>query len=146
MKLNFIGLLLLTMTISTASRGQVAELFQDENKLSECRVDIPLTYKKRDKPTYIKGATENKDIKLVLVHYNKKTKQATYTFYYIVVDNSLGETFVYLQTPEQYSSKSKTKQAVFVKFTTKYDRFYKAECFESLLAANPNLKKTVKQG
>lgn len=50
----FILLFGLLMTINAYS--QESELFSGEQKFNSCKVDIPLTYKNKDKPAYTKGA------------------------------------------------------------------------------------------
>lgn len=145
MKEKIIVILLLAFTISIRTYGQDSELFTGEYKLNSCKVDIPLTYKNKDKPTYIKGAKENKDTELVLLSYNKKTKKATYSIYYIVVDEIKGEVFVYLETPETHNLTTGEKQSIFSPFKVKYDRFYKADCFMKIINDNPDLNEIIKK-
>lgn len=140
----FILLFGLLMTINAYS--QESELFSGEQKFNSCKVDIPLTYKNKDKPAYTKGAQENKDVELVLLNYDKKTKKATYSFYYIVVNEVKATTFVYLKTPESHNSNTKEKQVFFPPFNVKYDRFYKADCFLKILSKNPELKEIITKG
>lgn len=127
MKTRMITVLITLAFLSLTSLGQQTDLFIGENYLVHCQVNIPLTYDKKDKASLEKAALENKDTKLVLLHFDKKIKKASYSTYYIVVDKSTDETFVYLLTPESYISNK--KQAHFISFNPKYDRFYTEECF-----------------
>ena len=67
--------------------GQEKGIFRGELKLENCRVNLPLTYKNKDRPIFEKAAEDLKDIKLVLVQYDKKLKIAQYKFYYVVKNN-----------------------------------------------------------
>jgi hypothetical protein len=131
----------LSTTIYSSSFGQIEELFDGENTLSECRIDLPLTFKKKDKPVFEKSAIEMKGILLSRVYYNSKTGKVTYKNYYVVIE---GE-FVYLMKPKDYENNSGMKKAIFPPNKEKENRYYKANCFEEKIANNETLKQIVKE-
>ena len=145
MKTKAILILFISLTISLKLFGQEIELFLGENKLNSCRLDIPLTYKKKHRTEYIKAAKENKDVELVLLRYDKKTKKVKYSTYYIVAIKRENETLVYLETTDNHASDDGQINALFVQFKPKYDRFYTADCFKNVLAENPSLKEKIKK-
>ncbi len=140
MTTKMISILITALVLSLTSRSQQTELFAGETLLNDCKVDIPLTYDKKDKAEYEKAALDYKDVRLVLLHCDKKTKKVSYSTYYIVVDNTTDQTFVYLETPENHNSN--TKKALFIPFNLKYDRFYREECFDKIIIVNPTLKES----
>lgn len=129
------------------SYGQDTELFPGENKLSSCQTKISITsyYKTKDKNSYIQKLKEFKDIEIVLLTYNKKTKTAKYTNYYIVVDEKSDHTFVYLETPEDHKKLSGKKQAFFISDNPKTERFYVFDCFLKTISDNAELKEIIQQ-
>ncbi|HCS19228.1 MAG TPA: hypothetical protein DIW47_01470 [Bacteroidetes bacterium] len=131
------------VSISWTSKEKGKELFKGEYKLDSCRQEIPLTYKKNDDIIVAKKATELKGQELILLQFNKKTKEIHYKRYYLVSEKTDRDIFNYLVRKEDYLANKKV--AIFLKFSTKYDRFYTAKCFDSILANNPDLRDILKE-
>lgn len=138
-------MIVLSVIIILKLNGQEKEIFPGEHSLENCRVNLPLTYKSKDRPIFEKAAEDYKDIKLVLVQYDKKLKIAKYKFYYVVKNYGKNQVFVYLESPESHNSTNGTKQAIFLKFRPKYDRFYKSDCFLETLKRESNLNEVIKE-
>ncbi len=136
--MKIISIFIFVMIQLSLVYGQESELFTGESKLVSCKVNLPLTHAKKDKEECEKMASIYKDVRLVLLDFDKKTKKVTYNYYYVVVKNINGNTFVYLLTPKSYDEH--IEEALFVPFNISYDRFYKADCFDIVLESNNQLK------
>lgn len=135
----------MTIILGVNVNGQNKELFNGENLFSECRVNLPLTYKNKDKVICGQAAKDLRDIKLVLLHYDKKRNIAIYNFYYVDYNDSKDEIFVYLEPVESHFSTSDQKISIFPEYSPKKDRFYKADCFVKILNKNKDLKKIIRE-
>ena len=140
MKKKTFLLLFVIYIMTNISFGQEKELFIGENKLSSCKADIPLSYSSKERQMYIDKAKKYKDIELVFLTYNKKSKSMSYSTYFIIVDERFDKTFVYFETPENHNKISGNKQAIFRATNTNKNRYYTLECFDKILEENPELK------
>lgn len=144
MKISITLLLFISLvSLSWTNKDKDKELFKNENKFDSCRQEIPLTYKKKDDKIVAKKAAELKGQELILLHFNKKTKEISYKRYYLVSEKSDKDIFNYLVRKEDYLANKKV--AIFLKYTAKYDRFYTANCFDNIIANNPELKEILKE-
>lgn len=144
MRFRYTTALIILIILTTTGYSQTSELFPGASKLASCKVDIPLTYKKKDRERYIKGATENKNIELVLLKYNKRTKKLSCAKYYLDVYETANKTFVIAEKPENHIHGHSPKIVEFIDMNPKYDCFYKAKCFKEILSKNKELRETIK--
>ncbi len=57
----------------------------------------------------------------------------------MVKEEGKNDVFIYLETPGSHAAPKGEKEAIFLKFSTKTDRFYTAECFEEMIKNNQSL-------
>ncbi|HET6228161.1 MAG TPA: hypothetical protein VFF27_17910 [Bacteroidia bacterium] len=146
MKQSFIFLCALAfVNISFKEQPQTKELFKDENKLASCYQQIPLTYKNKDEKAVATKANELRGQELVLLHYDKKSKEVTYKRYYLISElaKTSNDVFNFLIEKDNYLANKRV--AVFLKYTEKYDRFYVSSCFDKVLLENPELASLLKE-
>jgi len=141
-KKHVMFVLVVLMSISLNAQKD-NELFNGEKKLENCIENIPLTYKRKDNLIVSEKALELKGKEIVLLHFDKKSKQITYSRYYLVSEIVRGETFCYLVKKADYESNIMT--ALFLEYKSKHDRFYDANCFDSVLELNTELKALCKE-
>jgi len=126
------------ITLSSSAEAQKA-LFENESLFVGCKLDIPLTYKKKHRSVIVERAKELYDEELVLLSV-LSTGVKYYQKCYLRSD---GE-FSYLVSPED--AFSEPSNAVFVSYNEKNNAFYTSNCFEAILAENPELKKEFEEG
>jgi hypothetical protein len=146
-------LLLLAFTLltylhpgQTTAQSTTPPLFPGAEHLESCLVDLPLTYAKKDKERYTQAARGLKDVELVYLTVDKKTKVARYSRVYVVVATfNDGDHYVYVESVKDHLNVSGAKTALFPKYTPSRERFYKATCFDAQLSAHPELKGVVQE-
>ncbi len=130
---NIIIFLILIVLMPFYCNGQEKEKFKGESFLKDCVADLPLTFKKEDKAAYEVAATKYKDVKLILLSYNKKNKIWEYARYYVVLQKVNDRTFVYLVDADKYNSNDNSKVAIFTAFNKEKDLFLLSDCFDEFL-------------
>lgn len=134
---------LFVFLISLTSFENISEeLFEGETFLQECFLDIPLTYTKASDKKVALKAKELEGQELILLNFDKKTKEVSYKRYYLISEKSKNDNtiFNYLVSTEKYEDYKKgIITATFLKFSPKYDRFYLSNCFDSVMAQHLEL-------
>lgn len=131
------------ITLSTGAKK--GELFNGDNLLDSCRLNIPLTYSKKNSKIVHKKAKELKGEELVLLQFNKKTQDVTYKRYYLESVLTIDSKSIanYLIIPSKYDDYLKGDiEVVFLKYQSKYDRFYKSTCFDSIMVLHKEILDT----
>jgi hypothetical protein len=132
-------------TGQAVAQSTTPPLFPGAEHLESCVVDLPLTYAKKDKERYTQAARGLKDVELVYLTVDKKTKVASYSLVYVVVATFKdGDHYVYLESPKDHLNVSGAKTALFLEYTPRV-RFYNATCFDAQLSAHPELKSVVQE-
>lgn len=131
-------LLLVSVVILKAAITTESELFPGENKLKSCRLTLPLTGNPLDDPYCIKAERDNRGKPIVLVHYDKKLKMATFDNYYLVQQELNNRLLFYLQLPEDYEAG--LHKAVVYKYNKNTDRFYTSDCFQQVYMSDSKLQ------
>ncbi len=137
-KLIFTSLLYL-IAFNNISYSQNEELFKGENLLDTCKLNIPLTYKKKDMKVCAITGNEYKDKEIILLRYDIEKNELSYSPCYIVVDDK----FIYFETPEMHASTSLERKAIFLNYNPNKQRFYDAACFKNILEQNIELKSII---
>lgn len=143
MKIKLLFSLCATLLFFSMTTDGNEELFANESKLNSCRLDIPLTYGKRDDKIVAEKAQTLKGKELVLLRYDKKSKEVTYKRYYLESETKGSTIYNYLIARKNYLENKKT--VLFLNYKSKYDRFYLSECFDEIVSADDILKKTLKE-
>jgi hypothetical protein len=135
----------LLLLLSTSLWAQGKSLFIGSDKLDSCLVDLPLDYASKNEKRLQAAARELADIELVHLISNKKTG-VTYTRVYVVIERTpAGSTFVFLESPADHKRTSGSKQALFLKYEPKNQRFYRASCFDAVLSDDAELRTLLKE-
>lgn len=122
-------LIIFILAIPTLIFAQTSEdLFKGESLLKDCLADIPLTYKKKDLDKYLNAADKYKNIEIIFLHIDKKTRKIQYERYFVEKFEKNDFRTVYLRKPENMSSDK--PEMIFPPYNSKWDRFYIAECFD----------------
>jgi hypothetical protein len=122
-------LIILLLTLPIVAFGQSTDqVFEGESYLKDCLADIPITYKKKDLDAVLSAAQKFKNIELVFLHVDKKTRKIDYQRYFIEALAINGLETAYLRLPENMNSE--TPQMIFPPYDPKWDRFYVASCFD----------------
>lgn len=129
---------LLSLLSCVFLNAQDEKLLETKGKLASCKVEIPLTYKKKDAITCEKAAVQYKDKQLVLLSYDKKSNDISFEYYYIDMMEAKGRKFVYLVRPEDHGKAYSDINAIFLKFNPEYDSFYLADCFDEVMKDSAN--------
>ncbi len=143
MKIKITFLFLVLLSLVSMTNKDKEELFKNEAKLSSCRLDIPLTYRKKDDIIVAEKAKILKDKELILLHCDEKTNSITFKRYYLVSEVKGSDIFNYLTIRNDFLEGKKV--AIFLKYTNKYDRFYLSECFDKVLSENIELRELLKE-
>ncbi|MCR9173462.1 MAG: hypothetical protein NXI10_13255 [bacterium] len=133
-----IVLLFLLTLVGNAANAQ-NELFENDSIFVNCKLDIPLTYKKKDKNEVLKKSKELHDQQLIYLTVSKNTGKIYYKKCYLRDD---GE-YYYLVSPEH--AYSETFSAVFAPYKAKQNSFFNADCFEEILNKYPELVKSIEE-
>lgn len=137
MKLKFFCILFIAgLFILAKDKSKV--LFDGETLLTSCLLDIPLTYKGKDKEIILQKSIDLKDKEIIWLHYSKKTKTVSYSRWYLGAEKGKdGYIYNYLMLAEDYRKGKKTLS--FAKYQPKTQRFYLSECFDSTMKKHPEI-------
>ncbi len=147
--MKYLKILILTITVlslvSLTTGAKKDKLIKVDNLLDSCRLNIPLTYSKKDSKIVHEKAKELKGQELVLLHFDKKTSEISYKRYYLESEYNADSKLIanYLIIPSKYENYLKGDiNVVFLKYKSKYDRFYKSTCFDSIMAKHKDILDT----
>jgi hypothetical protein len=142
--LRVFSFMILLLGSGTLSIAQSKSLFAGEEKLSECLVELPLTYAAKDKERYTQAARLLEETELVYLKHDKKTGTTSYSRVFVVVEQSKdGTDLVYVESSDDHLRMGGSRQAMFPKFRPATERFYNAACFDQKIIEFPELKDRV---
>ena len=122
---------------------QAQESFQGETLLTDCLVDIPLTYKTIDAPKYKEAAIKYQGQELIRLSFSEESDMVIFYRCYIVSEKDSIGTLIYLTTKKDFESPDSNMVKLFSAFWKESERFYLAECFDRIFTVNPKLSKWI---
>lgn len=139
------SILYFLLFLSTGAWAQETSLFIGSEGLDSCLVELPLDYASKNEQKLEAAARKLADIELVHLTSDKRSG-VTYTRVYVVVERTpAGSTFVFLESPADHLRTSGSKTAQFIKYEPKKQRFYRASCFDAVLANDAELRVLIKE-
>ena len=120
---------------------QAQESFQGETLLTDCLVDIPLTYKTIDAPKYQEAAIKYQGQELIRLSFSEESDMVMFYRCYIVSEKDSIGTLIYLTSKKDFESPDSNIVKLLSAFNSQRERFYMAECFDLIIANNTRLKK-----
>ncbi len=125
--------LLLILAVGLVGCKPSGELFKGESSLKACEVTVPMTYKKKDDVELMKVAKDLNEQPLVYLSWINASN-IRYLRCKLIVE---GE--------DVFLVNKKTGKHEYYPVNQKKERFYTAECFDSVLKKDQELKAALKE-